>query len=378
MLGSQANHISIFDRGGMRRIGDLENVIRLQYDRVRDDVSSALTTVQFQGMSTSDAAMLEGLHPGRHEMVIHRGDERVWEGPVTRLSFTRHQCTIEARDVMHYAYRTILRAAYNNAYPATEYTTKRAEKMLRAELARKEALNPPINVVPHLDIRTVLNETSRTSRNTPAFAKTLFEDIDDMAAQSGMDYVVIGRSIILFDTHIPLGRTEQMGWDDLLGELAIGHYGMELATYSAVTDGQGTAGAVGGADPYYGLVEVLATVYEEETTQSTAGTEPYAPPTRAELVSQARRNMDGRYPTPLIVRVPDGSQVNPDCSVNYSELVPGVMVPLSIDLPFRRITQLQKLDKVRVAQTPERGEQVSVTLSPWPGPENNNETQVSE
>ena len=83
------------------------------------------------------------------------------------------------------------------------------------------------------------------------------------------------------------------------------------------------------------------------------------------LTEQAARNISGRFPTPLIVRVPDNSSLSPECAVGFQQLVPGVWVPLRASGTCRIVTQWQKLDSVTV-DVDDSGEKVSVVLSPAP------------
>src|SRR5690606_8484287 len=111
----QTHTAYIYDRGGTRRIGALTPLTYVQWNRVLDDISNAL--VRTVAPDWECAKMLSGVMPGRHELVIFRGAERVWEGPISRLAYHRDYVEIEARDIMHYAYRTVLRNGYDNSYP---------------------------------------------------------------------------------------------------------------------------------------------------------------------------------------------------------------------------------------------------------------------
>ena len=75
-----------------------------------------------------------------------------------------------------------------------------------------------------------------------------------------------------------------------------------------------------------------------------------------------------KVPPPLVVRVPDNSTLNPNGTLSINELVPGVFIPLEAELPGRQLSQMQKLDSVKVSETAEQGEQVQVVLSPAPDP----------
>lgn len=348
----QTHTAMVFDRGGTTRVGVIDPLSAVAWTRVRDDVSFGnITTTQ---PTMRCLQLLEQIEPNRHELVIFRGSERVWEGPITLITYRRDSVDIEARDVMHYAHRTVMRAPYNNNYPNIVTTTQRAVNVLTGELARKEALDPPINVLPHL-IAEHRAWDSRTSRGTAPSQSTVFEDIDSMATKAGLDYTVVGRSIILFSTKTALGQTAQVTEEDFIGELRVTAYGMEHATKAWVNDGQGNIGTAGvDVDPYYGEWEILDSAYDEEK-----GTDA---PTIAELFSQAERNLSGRNPVPLVVKVPDGSRLNPNGTLTIGDLVPGVHIPLRATLTARVVNQMQKLNIVKVVEDA-GGEVITVTMT---------------
>lgn len=361
-LGCERHSVLIADRGGFPVVGQIEPATMVRWNRERDDISSAVVRIRNPGVDC--CGLLASIRSGRHEMVIYRGDARVWEGPITRVAYHSDYVEVEARDVMHYAYRTIARAAYSSAYPNVETGPDRARRMFEAELARKEALDKPINVLPFIDFRSHA-DTARTTRSTKPYQMTIWEDLDTMGARGGLDYTVIGRRIVVNDVHDVIGRTPVMTEDDFLADIVVTEYGMELATYLAVTDGEGNWGAVGGTDPYYGEWELLATNYEEEVASDDTAVPD--PPTTAELQSQAQRNATGRYPTPLIVRVPDGAGVSPTSSaLTIDTIVPGIRIPVRATRTCRTVQQEQKLDSIRIEET-SSGETVSVSLSPAPG-----------
>lgn len=342
----------LFDRGGVTRIGELGPLISVQWGRIRDDISAAQVV-----MKNPDCAEIAAqVEPGRHELVIYRGSARVWEGPITLATYERATTTIQAKDVVHYLERLIMKKAYNNAYPNVVSTVQRAVNIISGELPRREAEDPPVNVLPYLHALHQ-SDDARTSRNTLAYQKTVFDDLDDMAAKSGIDYVAIGRSIWVFDTHTLLGRTATLTEADIAGDIIVSSYGMDLATFAAVTGADGSYGIYGGQDPYYGWVEVLASAYDEnEDSEADA-------PSQSELNSQAKRNLSGRNPTPVTVRVPDGSTLAPTSPIGIEDLVPGVEVPLLATMTGRTFSQTQKLDKVDVVEDSD-GEQIQITLSP--------------
>lgn len=625
-LTCEIHTAALYDRGGRKKLADLGDLERVKWERRRDDPSTATAYIGTPGIECQKALGLA--ESGRVELVIFRGAERVWEGPISRISYRGDSVEIEARDVMLYVVRTIMRNEYDNRHPNTSTVLARVKRILDAELARKEALDPPINVLAHikyievgnsrtypasyhsitgirrgigdaqsiaemeaeleamraayglslgfgippgssyngvswqparyrdwqlrqymitaadslskyppafieraqiegiyfartlnlgvgfnvggaatdkrlyLDIedyaagkdmvfgsehiihhelchlmdftfgtasirerwlalnppgfsyggnwqapdygsapnppgfvrdygRYTYNEDladvaglvmtksqapfmdllvasdpvvrakvalykewmasisdglidtdaffravrtgktvvtvgddgatdARTAARTLPYEHTAFEHIDNFAARGGLDYTVVGRSILFFDVHHRIGQTPMVTKDDFIGDPIITQYGMELATYVAMTDGKGNFGAAGGTDPYYGEWEVLHQAYDENAQ----GANPEDPPSVEELTSQAKRTyLQGSKP-PLVVRVPDNTRLNPNGVLTIADLVPGVWIPLSASLPGRSVSQMQKLDTLTVEEIAETGETIRVTLSP--------------
>lgn len=354
------NHTAyLFDRGGRNRIAQLTPPVQVTWGRLRDDVSAASVTLAAPECLQS----VDQIEPGRHELVIYRGEQRMWEGPISLVRWEAGTVTVEAKDVMFYVQRLISRQGLSNAYPNIDTTVNRAVTLLEQELPRMEALDPPVNVLDYV-VSYHHADDARTSKKTIPYQMTVFEDIDDLAAKSGIDYTVVGRSIVIHDTHLPLSRTPTVTEADFDGDVIVTAYGNELATYAAVTGAEGVYGIavasddvdpVTGVHPYYGIWEILDDAYDEEGSADA--------PTQAELDSQAQRNLSGRLPTPVTVRIPDGSTLSPYSAVTLDDLVPGVQVPLVATLGGRPLSQMQKLDKVDVTETSE-GEQIKITLSP--------------
>jgi hypothetical protein len=315
----------VYDRGGTRKMRQLLPLQMVRWDRTRDTISGA--TVVVANPDPQCQKLLASIRAGRHELVIYRGGERVWEGPITLPTYTGPKVTIKASDVWQYVYRTIDRKGTNNAYPHVGSAVVRCQTMLTRELARKERLG--YNLVGYINA-IQSNADVKTSKRTMPYQNTVWEDIDALAADGGIDYTALGRSLMVWDTHTPIGRGPDLTDVDIIGDVIVSEYGSDLATYLAVTDGQGRWAAYSntvdksGADPYWGEWEILNTAYQYDPDDPEA-----AEPTLAELKQQAQRNASHRLPTPVVVRIADSSQVNP-ASVDklFSSLVPGVWFSL--------------------------------------------------
>jgi len=182
---------------------------------------------------------------------------------------------------------------------------------------------------------------------------------------------------MLWDTHTVIGRLPTLTDGDFSEPPIVSEYGMQLSNFMAVTNGNGVAGSITIENPNrpkntsiyypYGPIEMLASSYQESATQSTDAVTPDAVARlQKSLKEQATANQAGRWPTPLVVRVPDNATLDPNCNLGFQQLIPGVWIPLRASGTCRVVTQWQKLDSVTVAATPQ-GEQVSVVMSPAPG-----------
>lgn len=355
-LFCEIHHAYVYDRGGQRVIGSLGDVVQVRWERRRDDISVAQVTV---AAFTPECERVLGIvRTIRHELVIFRGDVRVWEGPITHLAFQRGQVEVTAQDVVLRLARTVMLAEYNSAYPNIQPAITRISQIMTAELARMEALDPPINVLPHVVLHQFPTD-AKTGSHTLPYEATVFDHLDALAARGGIDYVAIGRAIHLFDVDTPLAKAPPVSHDDFIGDVIVTEYGMDMSTTTYVTDGQGLAGVAGGSDAYYGLVERLHNAYDETAEGAEA-------PSVAELTSQAARLQGTANPAPVVVRVPDNSRINPDGALSLDLLIPGAWVPLVAEVPGRSVSAWQKIDRVRFEENPKAGERISITLSPAP------------
>lgn len=381
-LGCGTYRVFVYDRGGQVRRGEITPIARGVWERKRDDISSLVITTN--GFGEDCCTLLSGLRSWMHELVVFRDGERVWEGPITRIGYKVGEVEIEAKDVMAYLYRRIMRQGYDDSYKVINgqqvglrFVTERAMMIAMNALAPDDP-----NVLPYLTVMQT-DTDARQSRVMADYSRTAWEEIDDLAATAGLDYTTVGRRIILWDTHKPIGKLPEMRDGDFSEPPVVTEYGMLLSNYFAVTNGSGVWGAVTATEPdedfpedpekrhpvprrYYGMIEQLASAYGEAAG---GGTDTLTPAQteqlRVALRSQAARNISGRWPTPLVVRVPDNAALNPEVNVGINQLVPGVWIPLRATGTCRPVAQMQKLDSVSVEFASE-GESVRVVMSPAP------------
>jgi len=399
----QGHRVSIFDRGATGRAGPLRDLSFVQWGRQRDSTSEA--TVRIVGDACdAQSDFLTSLSPHRHEVVIHRGNHRAWEGPIHRIQTQKGFAEIVAHDVSEYLFQQPMTQGYSNAtvdgVSHSDTVTGRIEKIIQYEMSHGreqfapntpenaaeipalieqgytftpvgtegwivsipawEAHTPPANVLPYLNVHHWPNE-ARTTAVTEPLEMMVGDHLAGLARQSGIDWTTLGRSIHIWDVSRSLGRLNDMTEANFMDDVLVSMYGSDHAqsAYSIGQDGlYGSALALRGL-AYYGPWTSLYTPYNEEGSEA---------PTQSELNSQARRNLSGRQPVPIEVRIPDNTSiiVTPDKKpggIKVKDLVPGVQVLLRATLGHRKLNQMQKIDSMRVTETAQ-GENVQVTFTP--------------
>jgi hypothetical protein len=361
----EGHTVYVYDRGGMTRVGQILDVSQVRWTRDHDGVSEA--DIRIEGSACSaQAELLAAIEPKRSEIVIFRGEDRVWEGPVWRVGWHANYVEINAHDVMAYVFGTPLSVAWDNRYPNVGAVTTRIGDILQHEMSIWEELDPPANVLPFLQIHNNPNE-ARTSAYTMPFEMTVGEHMQSLGRTAGIDWTVVGRAIHVWDVSRNLGKTRTLTEADFFSSVIVTAYGADMAASVYVVGRNGAYGHASEASPYYGPWTMILTAYNEEGT---------ADPSQSELDSQAKRNINGRQPVPVEVRVPDNSGVRLNETLTIHDMVPGVQVPLLATLNARQMSQLQKIDHVTVIENP-NGEQIQVTLTPATKPDVDDETEPS-
>jgi hypothetical protein len=378
----QGHSAFIFDRGGQKRISPIIDISEVRWERDRDGVSEA--TIRLEADSCArQAELIQQLRTHRHELVIYRGSQRVWEGPLHRIGSYANYTEIVAKDVLSYVFYTPLSRVWDNTAQGdgvTEMTT-RMQNIITYELSTDrtqyvynpvtdtwdpvtvtawENLDPPINVLPFLDVRHFPNE-AKTAAKTLAYEMTVGEHLLSAARTSGIDFTAVGRRIILWDVSRHLGRLPQMTDANFYSNVVVTEYGSDHVQSAYVVGQEGVYGQAINLEnlDYYGPWTQVHTAYNEEGANL---------PSQAELNSQASRNLSGRSPAPIEVRIPDNSSVILNAAITIDALIPGVQVPLLATLNARQISQMQKIDHVVVTENAER-EDIAVTLTPATKPD---------
>ena len=371
------HRLAIYDRGGSRRVYNLVDVAAVEWERLRDGKSSAMFTIAGRACEEQADIIRDIANAaGRYELVIYRGSDRVWEGPIRVVRTLRDRAVIMATDCKEYLDRTSLTKYWPNPDDGgPPLMGDRLEQIIDYELStgytmvtnsgsvavpRWETIDPPINVLPFLEVHpgSVLTRSS-----TEEFEMMLGEHIDNLV-DGGMDYTFVGRKMIIWDSALSIGQTRRLTDADFLGDIEVIRYASEhwsIAHLSATHEGEEGAentrgvGHAGGPNAYYGVWENIVSQQSESSTDTAS---------QNALNTQAGRNIVHRTPAPLEVHIPDGVGIRLTDDLTINMLVPGVIMPVVTSLNIQKVTQPQRLDKVKVSETP-NAETVNVTLSPF-------------
>lgn len=368
-LGCGTHRVEIYRRGGRVRVGQIRGIEQVEWNRLRDDISDARIVIK--GWDIDCGNLLAQLHPWAYEVVIFRDNgqdiDRVWEGPITLLTYESERVVIQAKDVMAYAYRRIIKQAMSdsgNSPTAGRSVVARATEVLQNVFAPDDP-----NVLAYLTVISNDND-AKQYRSLPAYSRTGYEEVDDMAANAGLDYTAIGRAIVLWGTKNRIGTLPEFRDKDLGNSPIVSEYGMSMANRYVVSDGNGVWGEAtrldeNDQDLEYGLIEMLSSTWASDSTEETgtftqAGIEQVS----ESFAESAERSIDSRYPAPLVVRIPDNTKVNPDAVISIRHLVPGAAIPLHSVSTLREIRATQKLDSVKMVEVG-GVETITITLSPF-------------
>lgn len=363
-LGCGTHRVFVYRRGGKVRVGELTGLSYVDWGRLRDDISDAKIVISDWDIDCGN--LLAKLQTWAYELVIYRDNgysiDRVWEGPITLLTYARDKVTIQAKDVMAYAYRRIIKQEMNDRLVG-DTVTSRAARVLQNVFAPDDP-----NVLAYLQVLSDPAD-SIERRNLPAFSRTAYEEIDDMAANQGLDYTAVGRSILLWGTRHRIGTLPEFRDADLGASPIVSEYGMSMANFYSVADGTGVHGDanrldVSGNDPIYGLVEMLSSSWASDTPEQSGIYTGGQATVIASFEGYAEKSIAARYPPPVVVRVPDNTSLNPSTTISIQHLVPGVVIPLRSTGTLRTVSANQKLDSVSVT---EQGgaETITIVMSPF-------------
>jgi len=353
--GSHRAHV--YARGGEVYVGELTPVSRVQWERVRDEISTASCTVPVHEC----CELLGNLRTILSELHIERNGKIVWQGPITRIEYEHEQVQIYAEDVLWAAKRKVLQVGYDQTYPNIANVIDRMDWLLRQQCYAKDG--DPWRMVPHLH-PVHHSGDPRTSRSVFANQFYVWEDFDLYAEDSGTDYMVINRDVYYWDTNLAWLIIPPLDEQYLSQFPRIVEYGNELATRGFVNNGTGPTGYAQASTEMlnlYGAIDWLTTHVQDGTPDGAT------PEEIAEWNDSARRQIDGRAPTPVSVNIPANTTLMPGAPWTDDDLIPGAWFEISVLSLCRQLTAWQRLQHIIVTEEAPGGETVQITAIGAPG-----------
>lgn len=355
-----AHRSFIYLQGGQTLVAELTPLSAVRWQRIRDEVSTAEAVVP----TTECCELLSDLRCIEHELRIERNGAVVWQGPIIRIEYEWDTVRIFAEDIMWMTKRTAVKTGYSNAYPNIGVTLDDMDRELHDAFNAhgnpwRATLLPMYNPVAGTD--------PKTSKSVYKYQQYIYDDVDKMAEDGGVDYVVINRTIYYNDTHLARFTLPDLQEEWISTFPKIVEYGNQLATQAVVTDGYGRGVVVPGGGEFitqYGYIEWLTSLVDDEQEAKPD------PPTPDELLawqSIATRSISNRAPSPVAVLIPANSTLMPGAAWTIDQLIPTAWFKCKVTRMCRTVDQWQKLDEVVVNENADEGETVQISASSAPG-----------
>jgi hypothetical protein len=192
MLGRGNNVAYLYDRGGERMLAEFERPVKVVWGRGLDDISTASVLMTVDRLNCE---WLGQIRAGRHELVIRRNGDRVWEGTCTRPVFGPDTVEVLAKDVLYPTTRRVHRGRF----------TDPANGVAELEQALRDAyrFDDP-NVLAWLEMRAEGAPLVETAVNRAD--QYYWDAIGDILDQ-GVHVTTVGRRIVAWPSSTVLSQT---------------------------------------------------------------------------------------------------------------------------------------------------------------------------
>lgn len=336
VLGCPESQAFITDRCGGKIVCELDSLSALTYGRTMDDTSEAQAVPTVGGSDNSVCCeCLGNVRSWVHSLTVFRDGKRAWFGPVVNVLYKRAAVVVTARDVTAWLDK---RAIHNNY----SFVNERLDVVVAVLLEDALSDDDPCNLLGSAIIGNMPTLVTKEVLAYDGYAGDVFRDL----SRNILDFTAVGTSIV-FAEKLTYGPFARLSDEHFLVDIEVEERGLEAATKWDVL-GNGVRGSAGGVDPFYGLLEGVAS---EDSLLTVAD---------ADLSAAGR--LEASNPAPLYVNVPDNARLSPDAPVCMEQLVPGTLIGIDVRGLCRPTDYLGRLTAVSVSHTPD--EAVGITVSP--------------
>ena len=327
----------------------LEDITNLHYERRLDAISEAKVEINLGGETSYTCCQcLADVEPWCHELHIWRDGDEVWVGPITKIAYSYSKVIIDAKDSLGWLEVRVPPIDIDFSAVATD-PVDIGEFIVQTAFAE--------------DIVTceVDNLYTQPSGLTTLFFAEAFSgyaiEILQNVAEIGLDYTVLGRTIVLVGDSAPFTPLVLLNDEHIKGEIEITKNGLlqENRAYVHFDGDLGTPASGEAASFFcYGPIERL---------HDGAGLIDGTSAGQAADIYVASAAI-----APRVMEIPPGSKLIPDTPWTFDKMVPGCRVDVAIVKTCFQLTQSFRLTEVQIDVTPQRGEEVGITLSPIDSP----------
>lgn len=312
----------------------VENMVRLEWTRRM--AATSRCDIRFRSLPIDIASKIRTVW---HELGVYRDGVEVWSGPIIRKDTTRDGVRVTARDVSWWLpgkqprrdakgdidLADAARRLLDDTHPGRSYE-------LRAPTAA--------GIVGSIDRKVEANQSAFSHLNT--------------LTQLGLQWTAVGNAIYagatIGDASNRTLRFPRLTDRHFLRELSVSERGDLAATDIRVVGagGQVATAAAGDVDDAFRIEKVILrpNVYS-----------------RHDLERIANEELALRWPAPVIIEIPSGSQLAPDAPVDINHLIPGAIGV--VEVQPAQAAALMELDTVTVRVVNGR-ETVEVVMPPAP------------
>lgn len=337
-LGVAQNYtVAVTPRDGFGNIGFLD-ATDIKWSRKLNDSSTAQVKINLSGGNTECCALAGNLRTWGHQIRISRDGTLVWEGPIIHLDYGRDELVVDARDVSAWMSRRVVRSVLD--YRAGVDLSEIARGLIEHAYSPDDP-----NVLPYVQIED--SNITGERYYMPFEPKSILDELNELG-RTGIDYTVIGRRIAVFP-ELSTNSLTTLRQDDFMSELRVTEDGLGAATYAQVR-GRGATGSFGGIHDFYGLL--ARSVTEDNILDADTAS------LRAQAIVEAGSTV------PLYITTAGQSRLSCTAPVGINDLVPGVLVPLVLDVGevCRAVATTMRLVAVDVTVSAAQ-ESVSVNLA---------------
>lgn len=368
-LGCAASYtVTVHYQGGQRVYCYLDTVRSVTWSRERRGTSTAEVVISAQSLTPDCSALVRDIWPLAHEITIYRDDRAVWQGPLVRRTSSKDVgsqtlITLYAEDPSYWLKRRMPRTT--ERLESTEITA-----VGRAIMASTFGVRDP-NLTNHIVAWTANRNITHTIQ---AYGRWAIDELSEVAGQ-GMDWSYVGRTLFLS----PPADENTVAQGQLVSKHLLGQVELELdgdqyasLVYAAPQPQEGVWNAlegVGGASPYFGLVEYVVQTDNTWNLDDDGNFEPAGEDglteaqTRQALIRAAQSRHTQMSRPPMTIRASDNAKLSPEAPISMDRLVPGARIDVALDPQEFLFALVRPMRLTRVDVTwDSAGESVGVSL----------------